>query len=270
MAGKANPIGIFDSGIGGLTVAQAIHKLLPDEQLIYIGDTAHMPYGDKSQELIRHYSILISKYLVDNHSCKALVIACNTASAAAYEVLRDNFKGKLPVINVIDPMVEYIISKDYIHHVGIIATKTTIDSGVYQEKLSRRKKDLKFSTLATPLLAPMIEEGFYNNNISKAIIHEYLKMPELRNMDSLILACTHYPLIKKEISDFYHDRLPIIDSAEVVAMKLKYILGLEDLLRTDKLKAEDLFFITDYSTHFVETAKSFYGENIALHKVDIV
>lgn len=266
MASQAGVIGIFDSGIGGLTVAQAIHKLLPQEQLIYIGDTAHMPYGDKSRELIQKYATDISEHLVEHHNCKALVIACNTASAAAYEKLRDTFKGRLPVINVIDPMVEYIIADSNIQHVGIIATKATVESGVYQEKLTRRKKELRYSILATPLLAPMIEEGFYNNKISSAVLHEYLSNPILENIDSLVLACTHYPLIKTQINDFYKSTIPLLDSAEVVAKKLKHILHKENLLslkRTNK----DQFYITDYSTHFTETAKLFYGEKVVLEKL---
>lgn len=268
MATKAGAIGIFDSGIGGLTVAQSIHQLLPQEQLIYIGDTAHMPYGDKSPDLIRKYSTNISKYLIDQHQCKALVIACNTASAAAYESLRDTFKGRLPVINVIDPMVEFIISNDQIKHVGIIATKATVESGVYQEKLLRRKKELHFSILATPLLAPMIEEGFYNNNISSAVLEEYLSMPELNHIDSLVLACTHYPLIKNQIQQFYQSRIPIFDSAKVVADKLKLILQKENLLQDIRI-ASDEFYITDYSKHFAETARMFYGEKLELKRVEI-
>ncbi|NOT36746.1 MAG: glutamate racemase [Saprospiraceae bacterium] len=265
MANPAGAIGIFDSGIGGLTVAQAIHKLLPNEQLIYIGDTAHMPYGDKSPELIRKYATDISENLINSHQCKALVIACNTASAAAYEKLRDTFKGRLPVINVIDPMVEYIISQNNIKHVGIIATKATVASGVYQEKLARRKKELKFSILATPLLAPMIEEGFYNDNISSAVLHEYLSNDILKDIDSLVLACTHYPLIKNQINDFYNSAIPLLDSAEVVAHKLQYILQKENLLSQSR-NNKDEFYVTDYSKHFAESAKIFYGEGLQLNK----
>lgn len=269
MANSANPIGIFDSGIGGLTVAHAIQQLMPNEPLVYIGDTAHMPYGDKSKELIQHYSIDIAKYLVEVHQCKALVIACNTASAAAYESIRDNFKGILPVINVIDPMVEYVITQDYINHVGIIATKATVASGVYQEKFSRRKKELKYSILATPLLAPMIEEGFYNNNISHTILQEYLQNEELKEIDALVLGCTHYPLIKNEIEEFYHHKIPVIDSAKVVAEKLRNILTVENLLYNDLAMMSNKFFITDFSNHFSQTATIFYGEKVSLAKIEI-
>ncbi|HNN67886.1 MAG TPA: glutamate racemase [Saprospiraceae bacterium] len=264
-----SPIGVFDSGIGGLTVAQAIHNALPREEIVYIGDTAHMPYGDKSPELIRHYAHDISQCLIKQFHCKALVIACNTASASAYELLRDSFKGILPVINVIDPMVEYVISRNDLHHVGIIATKATVSSGVYQEKISRRKKELNYSVLSTPLLAPMIEEGFYNNSISHAILHEYLSNEVLQGIDGLILACTHYPLIKPEISSFFDHKIPIIDSAEVVAAKLKHILEKEKLLNTAEGFPNHQFYITDYSDHFVRTAKLFYGEQINLQRLNL-
>ncbi len=267
--GDPRPVGIFDSGIGGLTVAQAIHRILPGEQLIYVGDTAHMPYGDKSIELIRTYSIRIAQYLIDTHDCKALVIACNTASAAAYEYLRDQLKGKVPVINVIDPMVEFLVASHQIKHPGIIATKTTIGSGVYQEKLKRRKPGLQFSALATPLLAPMIEEGFYNNSVSHAILHEYLEQAELKNIDSLVLACTHYPLIKKEIEEYYGPGVNIIDSAMVVAEKLKYLLTKENLLHPSGKKKNDQFLVTDYAPHFEKTTRIFYGEGIHLEKIDL-
>lgn len=264
---NSQPIGIFDSGIGGLTVANAISKLLPNEQLIYFGDTAHMPYGEKSGDLIRKYAARITDFLLHEKKCKTIVIACNTASAAAYEVLRDQFKGEIPVINVIDPMIEAVIRDESISKVGIIATKTTIASGVYQEKFTRRKPDLKFSAMATPLLASMIEEGFYNNNISTAVLESYLSKDELKGIDALVLACTHYPLIKKEISKFYNDKIRIFDSAEVVARKLELILEIEQLI-SDKRIADDVFYVSDYTKSFERTTNIFYGKEIhlQLHK----
>lgn len=264
-ARQDNPIGIFDSGIGGLTVASAISSVLPDEQLIYFGDTAHLPYGDKSLRLIQEYSIKIAHFLIHEHHCKALVIACNTASAAAYAYLRDELMGQIPVINVIDPMIETVIQNNHVKHVGIIATKTTINSDVYQEKFRRRKPELLLSTLATPLLAPMIEEGFIHNNISHSVLHEYLHHEELRSIDSIVLACTHYPLIKNEIADFYKNNpIQIFDSAQVVAHKLKQILSQEKLLRTDLNKSINHFFVSDWTKSFEETTKVFYTEKINL------
>ncbi|HYG50398.1 MAG TPA: glutamate racemase [Flavobacteriales bacterium] len=257
------PIGIFDSGIGGLTVAKAISNILPNEQLIYFGDTAHMPYGDKSKELIRTYATRITDFLLHEKKCKAIVIACNTASAAAYELLRDTYKGKVPVINVIDPMIEAVIADDSIKNVGIIATKTTINSGIYQEKFTRRKPQLKFSAMATPLLASMIEEGFYNNNISHAVLGNYLSDPALDGIDALVLACTHYPLIKSEIAKFYGGKVKLFDSAEVVAHKLKPILEKEGLDSSAKT-GTDVFYVSDYTQSFERTTNIFYGKEIQL------
>ena len=260
---KHQPIGVFDSGIGGLTVANAISKLLPNEQIIYFGDTAHLPYGDKSKELIRSYATTITDFLLHKKNCKAVVIACNTASAAAYEVLRDTYKGIAPVINVIDPMIEAVIADEEIKKVGVIATKTTISSVVYQEKFSRRKPSLLYTELATPLLASMIEEGYYHNNISEAVIEKYLSDDALNGIDALVLACTHYPLIKKQISAFYKNEVKIFDSAEVVAQKLNWILQKENLA-SDKKQATDIFYVSDFTESFKSTTNIFYGKEIHL------
>lgn len=263
----SSPIGIFDSGIGGLTVAAAIHKLLPHEQLIYFGDTAHVPYGDKSQELIRTYAERITNFLLDEKKCKAIVIACNTASAAAYSLLRDRYKGSVPVINVIDPMIEAVIADDSIKTVGIIATKTTIASGVYQEKFSRRKPSLKYHALATPLLAGMIEEGFYNNNISTAVLEQYLSYPPFQHIDGLVLACTHYPLIKNEIDAYFKGKVKLFDSAEVVAARLQWILQKENLL-AEKLHGHNHFYVSDFTTSFEQSTQQFFGRQVQLQHIN--
>ncbi|MDZ4823970.1 MAG: glutamate racemase [Flavobacteriales bacterium] len=263
MSIASQPIGIFDSGIGGLTVARSIRNLMPEERFIYFGDTAHMPYGDKSQELIQSYALRITDFLLNEKECKAIVIACNTASAAAYEVLRDQHKGSIPVINVIDPMVEHVIADDSIKHLGIIATKTTVSSGVYQEKLARRKPSLRFSVMATPLLAPMIEEGFFNDDVSEAVITKYLSREDLKGIDSLVLACTHYPMIKTGISKFFEDSIKILDSGEVVAAKLKMILEKEGLA-CEKKMGDDLFYVSDFTESFQKIAKMFFGTGIQL------
>lgn len=265
MAHTHHPIGVFDSGIGGLTVAHAISRLLPNEQIIYFGDTAHLPYGDKSKDLIKRYSLEITDFLLHEKHCKCVVIACNTASAAAYEYLRDTHKGHVPIFNVIDPIIESVVADDSIKHVGIIATKTTILSGVYQEKLSRRKPGLKYSALATPLLAPMIEEGFYNNNISQTVIHNYLEQPELQDIDALILGCTHYVMIKKEINEFYKNTVKLFDSTDIVATKLKDILEKEHLLSENQV-GKNLFYVSDYTESFEQAAKAFYGGSISLEQ----
>ncbi len=263
-----NPIGIFDSGIGGLTVADAIHRLLPNEALIYFGDTAHLPYGDKSPGLIRQYAQRITDFLLHEKKCKSIVIACNTASAAAYELLRDQYKGTVPVINVIDPMIEVIIADDSIRKVGIIATKTTIASGTYQEKFTRRKPSLKYAALATPLLASMVEEGFYNNSISTAVLKKYLSYAGFTDIDALVLACTHYPLIKNEIASFFNNKIKIFDSAQVVAQKLKYILEKENIASTEKTAA-NVFYVSDLTESFEQSTKIFFPGKIKLEKMNL-
>jgi glutamate racemase len=258
-----NTIGIFDSGIGGLTVANAISRRLSKESLIYFGDTAHLPYGDKSEDLIKSFSLNIADFLIDSKECKAVVIACNTASAVAYEHLRDKHQGNIPIINVIDPIIEAIVQDDKILKVGLIATQTTINSGVYQEKLQRRKPNLEVEVLATPLLVPMIEEGYAHDNISHAVIENYLKNPIFKDIDALILGCTHYVLIKDEISAYFDDQVKLFDSTDILAEKLEIILENENLLSEEK-KEKDYFFVSDLTKGFQKSASRFYGNNIEL------
>lgn len=265
---NSNPIGIFDSGIGGLTVANAIYRALPNETLIYFGDTAHLPYGDKSKNLIKQYSLDITDFLLQEKNCKAVVIACNTASAAAYEYLRDTHKGKIPIINVIDPIIEAVVQDNTIKKVGLIATNTTISSGVYQEKLARRKPEVEVAPLATPMLVPMIEEGFANDTISHTLIENYLSNETLKNIDALILGCTHYPLIKEEINQFYKGKVKLFDSTKIMADKVKYILDKENLLTTER-KQKNHFYISDNNIHFNNSAKRFFKENINLEFLNI-
>jgi len=206
------PIGIFDSGTGGLTVAHAIQQILPRESFIYFGDTAHFPYGDKSEATIQANSVKIADVLL-RKGCKVIVIACNSASSAAYELLKEYVRQQAHVINVIDPMVQLIGQQFKGKAVGLIGTKRTVQSDVYGRKIHQLNKDITLKSLATPLLAPMIEEGFFNNHISHEVIARYLGDPVLQSIEALILACTHYPLIKKEIENYYNHAIPVLDSA---------------------------------------------------------
>lgn len=259
---SALPIGIFDSGIGGLTVARAIHEALPNEQLIYFGDTAHMPYGDKSPEAIKYYSLKIAKFLLDQ-SCKTLIIACNTASAYAYHDLVHFLGDKVPIINVIDPVVDAIVKAGKYKKIGVIGTKATIKSDIYAKKLEAADPEIQVFSLATPLLAPMIEEGFFNNNISKTIINSYLLSPRIKKIDSLVLACTHYPLIKTEISSFYHGKVAIINTAEIVAQYVSRQLKNMDLLNPGK-PGKDRFYVSDFTASFESSTRLFLGKKVHL------
>ena len=257
-----HPIGIFDSGIGGLTVAQKIHDLLPDEQIIYFGDTAHFPYGDKSTAAIQAYSVKICNVLL-NYNCKVIVIACNSASSAAYELVKEYVGNRAEVINVIDPVVNYIADNHSNEEVGIIGTKRTIKSNIYETKLRSKDQGLGIHSLATPLLAPMIEEGFFNNSVSDKIIEEYLNNSTLDKIQALVLGCTHYPLIKEQIEDFYDKRVEVIDSATIVALSLKELLEQKSLLATEKMSGHH-FYVSDYTQSFEQSTQIFYKEKIKL------
>ncbi len=256
-------IGIFDSGIGGLTVARAIKDILPNEDLIYFGDTAHLPYGDKSAEAIKSYSVKITEFLMTQH-CKAIVIACNTASAVGFKAVQKTFKHPELVINVIDPVSERVALRKGIDKVGVIATKRTVSTKAYSKRLLKLKKELKVSELATPLLAPMIEEGFFNNKISQTIINSYLSKKPLKDIQALILGCTHYPLIESEIHNYYGKGVEIFDSAKIVAENLKEVLSKNKLLKS-KGKGNYEFYVSDYTSSFEQTAKIFFKEKIKLN-----
>jgi glutamate racemase len=261
---REQPIGIFDSGIGGLTVAHAIKNLLPLENMIYFGDTAHLPYGDKSEAAIQAYSIKIADILLKK-GCKVIVIACNSASSAAYELLKEYVRKDTQIINVIDPMVA-LVAREYPNgSIGLIGTKRTVQSDVYQRKIKESGKKTVIHSLATPLLAPMIEEGFFNNQISHEIIAQYLSDPILQNIDALILACTHYPLIKKEIGQYYHGKMKILDSSEIVAEALKEYLQQRDLLNTAHTPQHH-FIVSDYTESFESSARMFFHESVHLEK----
>lgn len=261
-------IGIFDSGIGGLTVANAISKLLPQEHLVYFGDTEHMPYGEKSAELIQLFSTKITQFLIEEKNCKAVVIACNTASAMAYSQLKETYLGQVPIINVIDPMVELLVDENY-SKFGIIATRGTVESNTYQAKIKRRIPNQIFEILATPLLASMIEEGFIEDEVSQAILNNYLSYKGFESIDALILACTHYPLIAEMIDTYFDHKVKIIKSGDIVAEKLKYILNKEGLISSNKKKALDEFIVSDLTKNFGNSAKKFYGKEIILKEVKL-
>jgi len=263
----AQPIGIFDSGIGGLTVARAINKLLPAEKIIYFGDTAHMPYGEKSAEAIKHYCIKIADFLISK-KCKTIVIACNTASAAGYKAVVKHTGYKDLVINVIDPAATYATQNHQHQQIGIIGTKRTIGSNVYAKKILQIDAQAKVLQLATPLLAPMIEEGFFNNKISQTIINSYLEKSKLKDINALILGCTHYPLIKTQIEKFYGKKIEVIDSSIIVAKKVKQVLQKHKLLNHGKEKNHE-FYVSDYTKSFEQTTNLFFGKALKLKQNNI-
>jgi glutamate racemase len=263
---KEQPIGIFDSGVGGLTVAHAIKQILPGENLVYFGDTAHLPYGDKSAEAIKYYSGRITEFLL-SHNSKVVLVACNSASASAFDTLKEEFENRTLLVDVIDPVVDYLGTRNF-KKIGVIGTKRTISSGTYELKISKRSPETTVVTLSTPLLVPMIEEGFIFDDISNAVIRTYLSDKLLAGIEALILGCTHYPIIKNQINKFFNFNVEIIDSAKIVAGMLRDILEKNNLINT-KGNVKDLFFVSDYTVYFEKIARMFFEKDINLEKADI-
>ena len=261
----SNPVGIFDSGIGGLTVAHEIKRQLPGEQIIYFGDTAHLPYGDKSAAAVQAYSIKIADLLLQR-GCKVIVIACNTASAVSTELLKEYVASRARVINVIDPMVEKVSQNTKDGRIGVIGTKGTILSSVYRLKLKNKDSLLHVRELATPLLVPMIEEGFIHNRISGEIIETYLSNPVLKNISDLILGCTHYPLIKKDIENYYKGAVVVHDSSVETARYLAAYLNENNLCNSNPERPDDHFYVSDYTDDFERSANHFFGERVILEE----
>lgn len=257
------PIGIFDSGIGGLTVARQLANLMPNENLIYFGDTAHLPYGEKSTAAIQAYSIKICNFLLSK-DVKAILIACNSASAAAYDLVREYVGSKAMVFNVIDPVIDHLCQYFEGRNIGLIGTKQTINSGVFQRKIGENcSHTLHLKALATPLLAPMIEEGFFNNSISSNVIENYLKNPILENIEALVLACTHYPLIATQIDAFYGGKIQIIDPSKMVARFVQKTLSENNLVASNPVP-EKHFYVSDFTEAFENSTQIFFSDKIHL------
>lgn len=265
---RNNPIGIFDSGVGGLTVAKAIRQLLPNENIIYFGDTSHLPYGDKSPDTIRYYSSGITKFLIQQE-CKIIVIACNSASANALITVKELAGSEIPVLNVIDPVVEYVAYENDYKSIGVIGTKSTINSNTYTDKIRTINSHILVSSLATPLFVPMIEEGFIFDDISNAIIRTYLSKHELGNIESLILGCTHYPIIKNQISKYYNFTVDIIDSSQIVAKALRRLMEEKDMLNNSQNENVYNFYVSDLTESFKIISKMFFEEDVKLELKNI-
>ncbi len=251
------PIGIFDSGIGGLTVFKEIEKNFPLSDIYYIGDTARVPYGNKSQNTIIRYSIELASFLIRNFNIDTLVVACNTASSFAMDKLKTYLN--IPVIDVITPGVENAINTTKNKKIGIIGTQATIRSGSYVEKLRQKDKNIKIFSKACPLFVPLIEEGRLKGKITRLIIKDYLDPLVEKGIDTLILGCTHYPLLKEEILNLYPE-LNLVDSSNLISSYIKDF--------TYREKGQRRIFITDNSPAF-KTLKNIIVPDIEFETVEL-
>lgn len=252
-------IAVFDSGLGGLTVLKAIRESLPEQQVIYFGDTARVPYGIKSKETIVRYSQEVSQFLV-SQQIKMLVIACNTASTYASDQLRKELP--VPVVDVVTPLIEEIASLPSIRHIAVLGTQATISSGVYQEKLSHCLPKAKISSVACPLFVPLVEEHFQNHQVADLIVYEYLKQFKENPVDTVILGCTHYPLMRVPIRNFFGPNVRIIDSADSCAKEVKKMIdsGGTHKILSDKPKLK--YFVSDDPEKFKRLGEQFLGVEI--------
>tara|TARA_B100000519_G_C14191022_1_gene413118 strand:+ start:192 stop:986 length:795 start_codon:yes stop_codon:yes gene_type:complete len=258
------PIGIFDSGVGGLSVARSITKVLPYEKIIYYGDTEHLPYGEKSNNSIILFSKNITNFLIKK-KCKIIIIACNSASTAAYKELK-KINNKIKIINVVDPVVEEIKKINKKCNIGLIGTKCTVNSKNYEKKIN--KSNIKIFSLATPLLAPMIEEKI-NENLSTNIIANYLSNNKFKNINKMILGCTHYHLIRENVKLFFKNEVEVLNSNIIVSKYVKNYLINKNLVTKNKKKQNHEFYVSNYTNSFEKCAKLFFKQKINLkqHKI---
>ena len=259
------PIGVFDSGVGGLTVSREIMRNLPSEKIVYFGDTARVPYGSKSKETIIRYSRQIIRFL-QQQQVKAIVVACNTASAFALDAVRDEFD--IPIIGVIEPGAKVAAAQTRNKRVGIIGTVGTVGSGIHAEYLKHLDPEITVFGKACPLFVPLVEEGWLHDPVTDEVAARYLKELQDKQVDTLILGCTHYPLLKDAISKIYPD-IKIVDPAKETALDLKEILEQNEFLKNDAKKDEEVkYYVTDGQEKFKEIGIMFLEEDIP--KVELV
>ncbi len=249
------PIGIFDSGVGGLTVFRAIEQRLPNESLVYLGDTARIPYGVRSAPTIERYALECARF-IQSKGVKAIVIACNTASALAANYLRS--KCSLPVIGVIRPGARRAVESTRNGHIGVIATEATVASGAYQRALLALRDGLEVISRACPLFVPLAEEGWMTHPVTRQVAEEYLAGLRTSRVDTLVLGCTHYPILRPVIEQTMGDDVSYVDSGEAVAETLAKLLEDENLTCASRQRTEE-FYVTDSAERFRRVAEMFLG-----------
>lgn len=255
-----NPIGVFDSGLGGLTVVKAIRKVLPNESIVYFGDTARVPYGNKSPELIKEYSLQITDFLLERGT-KIIVAACNTATALALETLQD--KLDIPIIGVVKPGVDSALKHTKNNRIGVVGTISTISSGVYATELKNNNNSVKVTSAPCPLFVPLAEEDWLNEPATKLIAEKYLEPIRKANVDTLILGCTHYPLLTDVIQEVVSDKIKLVDSAQAMASETKQLLMSYGLLNEQKDRGTLKLYVSDLPVRFEIVASRFLGEKIS-------
>lgn len=265
MIRSSDPIGVFDSGIGGLTVVKELIKQLPNENIIYFGDTARVPYGTKSNETILQYSIQNTNFLLSKN-VKMIVVACNTSSAVALDEIRT--RVNIPIVGVIEPGAESAIKKTRNKKIAVIGTTATITSGAYEKTIKLMDASISVISKACPLFVPIVEEGWANHKIAKLAAEEYLNSILKNNFDTLILGCTHYPLLQNTIQQVIGEGITIVDSGRETAKKVKFILEKNGLLNRSNHKPNYVFYVSDLPQKFIQIGEMFLEQKIEnLYKI---
>ncbi|MCF7733165.1 MAG: glutamate racemase [Akkermansiaceae bacterium] len=254
---NSSPLGFFDSGVGGLTVVRAVQELLPAENIVYLGDTARLPYGSKSPETIRQFADEDVRFLL-GHGVKAIVVACNTATAHALPQLREQYR--VPILGVIEPGVEAALADPLAERIGVIGTRGTIESHAYQHALAQRRTGLMIYGQATPLLVPLVEENWLDHPATREVLTTYLKPLLTKGIDTLMLACTHYPLLVPALRELLPTEVRLVDSATTCAEHLQRELGRLDWLAPAGQAATLEIHLTDLSEQFEELAGRFLSK----------
>lgn len=264
-------IGIFDSGIGGLLVTKAIVKKMPQYDYIYLGDTKHLPFGDKSQEVIYEYTKSAVDYLFKN-GCKIIIIACNTASTRALRKLQREYLPKYypdrRILGIIIPTIEIIAKNNFYHKLGILATEATVNSKVFPKEIKKLNSKVLVYQQAAPLLSLMIEKG--GLKWIDSALHEYLKPLLKRNVDIIVLGCTHYPIVKNKIRKFVGNKIKVISQDEIVPKKLEnYLIRHPEIESKITQNRRITFLVTDKTDQLSELAKKWFGKNIQLKLIKL-
>jgi glutamate racemase len=266
------PIGIFDSGVGGLTVYRALHERLPSERYVYLGDTARVPYGTKSLSTVERYAIENARFL-ESRGMKLLVVACNTASALALPAIRRSVS--VPVVGMIEPGAAAAVREAAGGRVGVIATESTVKSGAYSRAVAALAPELKVTERACPLFVSLAEEGWAESEVARAVAEEYLKELREKGVSAVVLGCTHYPILRRVIQETLGEPVKLIDSGEAAAEAVESLIEKEDLRRTATQELRDLreagaharflcddldhFYVTDAAERFAHVAERFLG-----------
>lgn len=262
---RTAPIGVFDSGVGGLTVAREIMRNLPKEDIVYFGDTARVPYGSKSKDTIIRYSKQIIRFL-QTQNVKAIVIACNTASALALDAVKDEID--IPIIGVIEPGARAALEVTKTKKIGVIGTEATVRSAMYEKIIQGKEADVSVIAKACPLFVPLVEEGFKKHHVTDEIIDYYLASMKESDIDALILGCTHYPLLRSKIREYVGDKITLVNPAYETAMDLKSLLQQMDMENPD-IEGDHgsySFYVSDAADKFKQFANSILPYDIETTK----